>query len=77
MADGLDALCSYGSSDSNATENDGESGVYPSHGELDMHKKDAVEDSVDESSDSSRSSINARMAERHARILKRKLKRRG
>jgi hypothetical protein len=77
MADGLDAHRSYGSSDGNATENDGESGVYPSHGELDMHKKNAVEDSVDDASDSSRSSINARMAERNARIRRNKLKRRG
>jgi hypothetical protein len=79
MAEGLDALRSYGNSDSNATasEDDGGSGVYPSHGELDMHKKDAFEDSVDDASDSSRSSINARMAERHARIRKHKLKRRG
>jgi hypothetical protein len=77
MADGLDAHRSYGSSDGNATENDGESGVYPSHGELDMHKKNAVEDSHDDASDSSRSSINARMAERNARIRQRRLKRRG
>ena len=77
---GLDALCSDGSRgcrDATASEDDGGSGFFPSHGELDMHKKDTVEDSVDAASDSSRSSINARMAERHARILKRKLKRRG
>jgi hypothetical protein len=78
MADGLDALRSYGS-DSNATssEDDGGSGFHPSHGELDMHKKNAVEDSVDDASDSTRSSINALMAERHARIQRNKLKRRG
>jgi hypothetical protein len=36
---GLDARCSYGSSNATASEDDGGSGVYPSHGELDMHKK--------------------------------------
>jgi hypothetical protein len=74
---GLDALCSYGSSNATASEDDGGSGVDPSHGEFDMQKKNAVEGYVDDSSDSSRSSINARMAERHARIRKHKLKRRG
>jgi hypothetical protein len=81
MAEGLHALSAYGSDDSNddsnATEDDGGSGGYPSKGDVDMHKKDDVEDSVDDSSDSSRSSIDARMAERHAKIRKRKLKRRG
>ncbi len=78
MAEGLDALRSYGS-DINATasEDDCGSGFHPSHGQLDMHKKKAVEDSVDDASDSSRSLIDARMAQRNAKIRKRKLKRRG
>jgi hypothetical protein len=74
---GLDALCSDGSRNATASDDDGGSGFYPSHGGPDMHKKNAVEDSADEASDSTRSSINARMAERHARIRKHKLKRRG
>jgi hypothetical protein len=73
-AEGLQALLSYGSGDSNATDDDGGSGGYPSQ---DMHKKYDVEGSVDDSSDNSRSLIDARMAERHAKIRKRKLKRRG
>ena len=72
MADGLDAL-----SNATASEDDGRSGFYPSHGQLDMHKNDAVADSDDDASDSTRSSINALMAERHARIQRNKLKRRG
>ena len=77
MAEGLHALISHGSSDSNATDDDGGSGGHPSHGELDMHKNIDVHGSVDESSDSSRSSIDRRMTERNSRIRKRKLQRRG
>ena len=77
MAEGLDARRSYGSSDSNSTEEDGGSGSDPSHDACDMHKKIDVEGSVDDFSDSSRSSIDARMAERNERIRKRKMKRRG
>ena len=49
MAEGLDALRSHGS-DRNATdsEDDGGSGVHPSHGQLDMDKDDAVADSADD-----------------------------
>ncbi len=43
MAEGLHALGSYGSSDSNATDDNGGSGGYPSQGEVDMHKKFDVE----------------------------------
>jgi hypothetical protein len=73
-AEGLQALLSHGSGDSNATDDDGGSGGYPSQ---DMHKKVDVEGSVDDSSDSSRSLIDARMAQRNAKIRKRKMKRRG
>jgi hypothetical protein len=38
-AEGLQALCSYGSSDSYATDDNGDSGVFPSQGDVDMHKK--------------------------------------
>ncbi len=44
MAEGLHALSAYGSDDSNddsnANEDDGGSGGYPSQGDVDMHKKD-------------------------------------
>jgi hypothetical protein len=77
MAEGLHALISHGSGDSNATDDDGGSGGYPSQGDVDMHKQIDVEGSVDDSSDSSRSLIDARMAQRNAKIRKRKMKRRG
>jgi hypothetical protein len=38
-AEGLQALFSHESGDSNATDDDGGSGGYPSQGDVDMHKK--------------------------------------
>ena len=72
-AECLQALFSYGSSDSYATDDN----CYPSQDDVDTHKIFDVEGSDDDSSDSSRSLVDARMAERNTKIHKRKMKRRG
>jgi hypothetical protein len=72
-AECLQALFSYGSSDSYATDDN----CYPSQDDVDTQNFFDVEGSDDDSSDSSRSLVDARMAERNTKIHKRKMKRRG